>query len=126
MEAVHIVGQADANQSLPRRRQILFRSVELVDFDDLHGDAVTRRLAELAAITIDVSEGVEVILAMVERDAVDEGCCDDRGDPAPALLGPTQHSMLERLCRASLSLLAREADRSLMQTIEAKRCTASR
>lgn len=104
---------ADTSIDAPRRaeqeRGILFEPIEPGDLD-LRASQHAQDMARFASLVRDVTSGVDVVLSIAERDAVDSGCAYADGTPAPALLSNFHHGMLIRLCRASLSMLAHKAE----------------
>lgn len=104
-------------------RTVLFQSIEPGDLDT-PGTTPAHSMARFSALVIDVVRGVDTVLAIAERDSIDGTLADEQGNALPALLGDFHHGALERLCRASLIMLEREAQGRLDQARAAGGCRA--
>lgn len=70
-------------------------------------------LARLSNEVRSVAAGVSDILAILERDSIDEGLADESGDPLPRLVSVTTAGNLHRLSIVALDLLAERAEKAL-------------
>lgn len=70
-----------------------------------------RKVGEFAGKVQDVALGIATILRVLERDSLDEGCDDDRGQPIRKIFDIVHASNLERLSITALQMLGEEAAR---------------
>jgi hypothetical protein len=103
-----------------KARPVLFEPFSYAPEVDLE-PAALRMLAHLSNEVRSVAEGVADVLAILERDSIDEDMADENGNPLPRLLPVHVAGNLHRLALVSLELLAQRAEKTLEHVREQAR-----
>ena len=104
-----------------KARPVLFEPFSYAPEVDLDHPAALRELARLSNEVKSVAEGVADVLAILERDSIDEDMADENGNPLPRLLPVHVAGNLHRLAVVSLELLAQRAEKTLEHVREQAR-----
>lgn len=118
--AIHTVSRAESAHPLAQDVLVSERKARPVLFEPFSyspdlGEAppALDMLARLSNEVKSVAAGVADVLAILERDSIDEGLADETGAPLPRVLPVSVAGNLHRLSVVALDLLAERAERTL-------------